>query len=381
MNAFGHHFRLTLWGESHGPAIGAVLDGLPPGLPVRLDVAQRDLDARRPGGALVSQRQEADRLEVLSGLLDGHATGAPLAFLLRNEDARPQDYDDLPLRPGHGDGPALAATRGWADLRGGGHGSGRLTALLVAAGALARPLLDAHGIIAAAHLAAVGEVEADPFDGAAAEMERRMLASRLRTAATASEASFAARIEAARRGRDSVGGVVAWRADGVPPGLGSPFFASLESSLAALLFSVPAVVGVEFGAGFSAARSTGAAHNDAYAVEDGRARPASNRAGGVLGGRSTGAPFVGRVAIKPTSSIAQPQATVDRDGRAASVEVGGRHDPCIAVRAAPVVAACLRLALADAVLAAQATGLLAAPSWPARPSPLGKPSTRVEGFS
>ncbi|MEK6985748.1 MAG: chorismate synthase [Candidatus Thermoplasmatota archaeon] len=367
MNSFGSALRLTIWGESHGVAIGGVLDGLPPGMLVDQASIQRDLDQRRPGGPLASARKETDRLEIMSGVRDGHATGAPLAFLLRNEDARPQDYPDGVLRAGHGDWPAWAASNGWADLRGGGHGSGRLTAVLVAAGALVRPLLDCHGLAAAATLQSVGDVEAPAFEGAAEEMERRVATSPLRSAHPALAQTFQERIEGARRDRDSVGGSIAFLADGVPPGLGEPFFGSLESSLASLLFSIPAVVGVAFGAGFAATRMAGSDLNDPFGLRDGRVVPLSNKAGGVLGGRSTGAPVHGRVAIKPASSIAQPQASVNAESsREETVTVTGRHDPCIALRAVPVVAAALRFALADALVAAQAKGLLVAHSWPAR---------------
>lgn len=372
MNSFGSALRLCIWGESHGVAIGGVLDGLPPGMPVDLLAIQRDLDQRRPGGPLASSRKEADRLEILSGVRDGHATGTPLSFLLRNEDARPQDYADGVLRPGHGDWPAWAASNGWADLRGGGHGSGRLTAVLVAAGSIVRPILDRHGLSIAATLQSVGEIEAPAFEGPAAEMERRVAASALRSAHPASDAAFQERIERARRDRDSIGGSIAFLADGVPPGLGEPFFGSLESALAGLLFGVPAVVGVSFGAGFAATRMAGSDLNDPYGLREGRVTPLGNKAGGLLGGRSTGSPIRGLVAIKPASSIAQPQTSVNLEtSREEVVTVTGRHDPCVALRAVPVVASTLRFVLADALLAAQARGLLAAPSWPPRgPKPV-----------
>lgn len=356
MNQIGRRLRLTLFGESHGVAIGGVLDGVPPGLPVDLGAVQARLDARRPGtGPLVSARQETDEPEILSGVHHGRTTGAPLAFLIRNQDRRSQDYADLARtpRPGHSDWVAHAWSRGAYDPRGGGHYSGRLTACLVAAAALIEPMLHAAGIQVQAHLHAVGEHSGpggEPGDLTAAA------ASPVHTA-HALEDVFIDRIMAARAAKDSIGGTVAWKATGVPIAWGDPMFDSVESLASHMLFSVPAVKAVSFGAGFGAVAMAGSQHNDAYRMDGDTARPTSNHAGGILGGRTTGAPMWGHVAIKPTSSIFQPQETVDLErGTDATLNLKGRHDPCIAVRAVPVVRAAMELVLADLLLLAQQEG-------------------------
>ncbi|MCA1819724.1 MAG: chorismate synthase [Halobacteriales archaeon] len=368
MNSFGRRFRIQLFGESHGEGVGVVLDGVPPGLPVDLARLQADLDARRPGSSpLVSQRREPDAPRILSGTYQGRATGAPLCIWIGNRDAQPKPYAEtahLP-RPGHADWTNHEWSRGHNDPRGGGHSSGRLTAPLVAAGSLAQVLLDAHGVACAAHLHQVGDLAGPTVELAARTMSDLARASSIGTAHKELEGPFATRIEDARRDRDSLGGIVAFVADGLPPALGDPFFDAVESHLAHLLFAVPAVKGVEFGAGFAAAAMRGSEHNDAYAVEDGRVRTATNHAGGILGGRTTGAPLRGRVAVKPASSLpGRPQETVDLATLApATITTTGRHDPCIAVRAVPVVQACLRIVLADFVLQAYQEGHLAAKVW------------------
>jgi chorismate synthase len=363
MNSFGVRLRLSVFGESHGVGVGAVVDGLPAGLAVRPEAIQADLDARRPGQSkLVSQRSERDRVEILSGVRDGRATGAPVALWIRNEDADSRPYADagrLP-RPGHADWTQHVATFGHADLRGGGHASGRLTAPWVAAGALVEPLLAGHGIVCAAHLHQVGGLAGPPHAHDAQGMRERAASSPVKTAHSDVEAEFAAVVEEARRSKDSVGGVVEFAADGLPPGLGDPFFDSLESRLAHAFFSIPAAKGVDFGEGFRAAGMRGSEHNDAFEVRDGSVRPATNHAGGILGGRSTGETLRGRVALKPTSTLpGRTQQTVDLETMEEStLQATGRHDPCIAIRAVPVVQAALRLVVADAVLHARETGLL-----------------------
>lgn len=366
MNSFGIRYRLALFGESHGKGVGVVVDGVPAGLPIDSVRLQADLDARRPGSsALVSQRQETDAFELLSGVLDGDATGAPLCVWIPNRDADPRPYAQtarLP-RPGHADWTALGWSRGYADLRGGGHASGRLTAPLVAAGSIAQGILDRHGIQCAAHLHQAGDVAGPAMGLDAATMLGRVGTSLVHTAHTGLESEFTALFERLRRDRDSVGGVVEFVASGVPPFLGDPFFESIESHLAHLLFSVPAVKGVDFGAGFQAAAMRGSQHNDPFVLQDGQVATASNNAGGILGGRTTGADLRGRVAVKPTSSLpGRPQRTVDLESmQEVDLESKGRHDPCVAIRAVPVVQACLRIVLADFVLQAYQEGHLAPP--------------------
>lgn len=361
MNTHGRRLRLHLFGESHGPGVGCVLDGVPPGLPVDPAAVQAALDARRPGtGPLVSGRVEPDQAEFLSGVFQGKATGAPLCVWIANQDARSQDYAAIEHtpRPGHADHVARLWARGHHDPRGGGHYGGRLTAPLVAAGAVVQPLLAEAGIRCAAHLHQVGDLAgpADTVD--AATMELLAARSPVRTAHGDLEEAFVARILAVRAEKDSVGGAVEFRAEGVPAAWGDPFFDSVESLLSHLLFAVPAVKGVSFGAGFAAVPMRGSAHNDPYVPDTARVlRPRTNHAGGILGGRTTGEPVWGHVAVKPASSVFVPQQSVDvRTGEPATLELKGRHDPCVAVRAVPVVRACLQLVMADLLLLARQEG-------------------------
>ena len=360
MNTFGRLLRVSLFGESHGLGVGVLVDGLPPGTPVDLAAMQRALDARRPGTSrLVTQRKERDHAQVLSGVLRGTATGAPIAVWIANEDAQSKPYADLGRtpRPGHADFTAQVWSHGHADLRGGGHSSGRLTAGLVAAGSLADALLAPAGITTGAHLHQLGERHGPAGQASVAAM-RRAAKLPVPTAHKALAKPFADAIEAARRAKDSVGGVVEFRAEGLPVGLGNPIVDALESTIAHLLFAVPAVKGVSFGAGFAAAAMRGSRHNDPYTVRAGKVTPATNHAGGILGGRSTGAPLWGHAAVKPASSIFLPQRTVDVRRKApATLRLTGRHDPCITIRAVPVARACLSIALADAVLVGRAQGV------------------------
>lgn len=351
MNTFGRNLRVSLFGESHGAGVGVLLDGMPPGSPVDEAALRRELALRRPGRALTSPRAEPDEPRLLSGVLDGRTTGAPLAVWIENRDADSKPYaatSSVP-RPGHADWTQGAWSGGHADLRGGGHASGRLTAGLVAAGALVGPLLGVAGIHCAAHVQQVGTVAAPAGLLSAATMDG-CYASPVFTASSRGP-DFVREVEAARAAGDSVGGVVEFVAEGLPVGLGDPWMDSVESVVSHLLFAIPAVKGVEFGSGFTGATWRGSRNNDPFTVADGHVRPASNHAGGILGGRTSGAPLRGRAAIKPASSIAQPQSSVDlATGAAAQVRIAGRHDPCIAIRAVPVVRACLRLALADLLL-------------------------------
>lgn len=360
MNAWGRRLRMQIVGESHGEGVGILLDGVPPGIPVDPDRIQTDMDARRPGtGPLVSQRNESDRPRLLSGTFEDKTTGAPLLVWIANEDTRSKDYSELRRkpRPGHSDLVARFWSRGHYDHRGGGHYSGRLTAGLVAAAALLRPLLEAEGIEVAASLHQVGAEAGPDLDLTAPAIRDRVAASGVHTAHADLEESFLEAIDGARRAKDSIGGVVRFQADGVPAAWGDPFFDPVESTLAHILFAVPAVKGVSFGAGFGAPAMHGSVHNDPYRMQDGRPVPVTNHAGGVLGGRTTGAPVWGDVAVKPASSIFQPQDTVDLDaGEDAVLELAGRHDPCIAVRAVPVVRACVELALLDLLLLARQEG-------------------------
>ncbi len=359
MNTFGRRLRLHIMGESHGEGVGIVLDGVPPGLAVDHALIARRMGERRPGqSTLTTQRNESDAVHIMTGVYQERTTGAPITLWIGNDDTRSKDYSGLlrTPRPGHSDWVASVWARGHHDHRGGGHYSGRLTAPIVAAAALLEPWLAAQDITVGAHVHQVGNVAGPDAEIPVAAMESAT-DSVVHTAHAATEEAFITAIEAARKDGDSLGGIVAWRAEGVPVAWGDPFFDSIESHLAHLLFSVPAVKGVEFGQGFAAAMMKGSEHNDAYAMQDDRVVTISNNSGGILGGRTTGMPIWGRVAIKPTSSIFQPQQSVDLEaGTPATLHLKGRHDPCIAIRAAPVIRAAVLVGLADLALLARQEG-------------------------
>ncbi len=347
---FGKLLRVSVFGQSHGPAIGVTIDGLPAGEAVDRDQLQAFLARRRPGGPLSTARREDDLPEFLSGLENGVTCGAPLCAVIRNQDPRSGDYApfaDVP-RPGHADYTAAVKWGGQADLRGGGHFSGRLTAPLCIAGGIALQILARRKLFIGAHLAAVGTVEDRPFPLLPTQELFASVAQKpLPVLDDAAGKAMRAQILAAKAEGDSVGGLIECAAVGVPAGLGSPMFEGIENRLAAALFGIPAVKGVEFGAGFAAARMRGSAHNDPFTAEGGQIRTATNHAGGILGGISDGMPIVFRLAVKPTPSIARPQQSVSLSRRKpAPLSVQGRHDPCIAPRAVPVaeaVAACVLL--------------------------------------
>jgi chorismate synthase len=339
VNAFGSRYRTTIFGTSHGPFVGCTVEGVRAGTRVDVDEVQAQLDRRRPGQSLLTtQRKEADRLEVPEGLRDGAATGEPIVAIIRNEDVQSKSYANVARvpRPGHGDFTAFTKYGGKSDLRGGGQLSGRMTAPLVVSGAIARQVVAPLGLRFFAHAAQIGPVTARPVtpEEIAANVERTPV----RCADLEAADRMIAAVEAARMDRDSVGGVIEGVVTGVPAGVGEPFFDSIEAALAHLLFSIPAVKGVDFGAGFRAASMRGSEHNDPFEVRDGRVVTSTNHAGGVLGGIGSGMPVTFRVVVKPTASIAKPQRSVDLDTmQPTEVVVTGRHDPCIVPRAVPVV--------------------------------------------
>jgi chorismate synthase len=342
-NTFGRLFRITTFGESHGPAIGCVVDGVPPRLTLTEADIQPWLDRRRPGRSrFVTQRKESDRVRILSGTFDGLTTGAPISLLIDNEDVRSKDYDELRelFRPGHADF-AYQAKYGIRDHRGGGRSSARETAMRVAAGAVARKLLD--GVVVRGALVQIGPhgVDREAWDW---DETGRNPFFAPDPAAAAAWAEF---LDGVRKAGSSAGGVVEVVAEGVPAGLGCPLFDKLDADLAKALMSIPAVKGVEIGAGFAAAAMAGIDHNDPMRMRDGRVAFLSNNAGGILGGISTGAPVVCRLAVKPTSSLPVPQSTVTARGEDAEIVTKGRHDPCVAIRAVPVAEAMVALVLAD----------------------------------
>ena len=355
MMSFGERFRITIFGSSHGPEVGVTIEGIPAGTridPVRI---QADLDRRRPvGRRLATRRQEEDRLVLDSGVTQGQADGAPLRAHVTNEDVRREPYDRLKEtpRPGHADYPARVRYGTGADLSGGGIFSGRMTVGLVIAGSVAKTLLAARGIDVVGYTRSIGTVDAEiPSDADVPRLRERSRTNEVGTPDPVASARMEEAIAEARRDGDSLGGIVEVRIDHVPVGLGEPFFDSLESTIAHVLFSVPAVKAVEFGAGFAAARMRGSEHNDPFVWVGSEVRTATNHAGGILGGLATGMPIVVRVAVKPTSSIARPQQTVNLATRSAeTLVVTGRHDPCIVPRAVVVLEAVAAIAIADLAL-------------------------------
>ena len=345
-SSFGRILTVTTFGESHGPAIGAVVDGVPPGIALDAADIQKELNRRRPGqSAITTPRAEKDTAEILSGVFDGLTTGTPIALLIRNEDKRSGDYDNLRelYRPGHADW-TYSAKYGVRDWRGSGRASGRETATRVAAGAIARKILAARGVTITGFSREIDGVRAEVVDPQ--EIERNPA----RCPDPAVAPVMVQHIERAKAENDSVGGVVEVIATGCPAGLGDPVFDKLEALLAHAVMSVGAVRGVEIGSGFSATRMRGSLYNDEPFVEDGRMRTRTNNAGGIAGGISNGMDIVVRAALRPPASIARPQRTVDVKGAAVTVEIAGRHDPCIVPRAVPVVEAMVALVLADCLI-------------------------------
>ncbi|MDR2522319.1 MAG: chorismate synthase [Synergistaceae bacterium] len=359
MNVWGNAIKLSIFGESHGAAVGIVVDGLPAGEVIDEGAVTREMERRAPGrGPLATARRETDALEVLSGLYGGKTTGFPVCGVIRSADARPDVYNAA-LRPGHADWTALLKYGGHADMRGGGHFSGRLTAPLVFAGSLAKQILARKNIEALARIASIESIEDNEWrnDGMTNDREGfRALSSLDFPASPGVGMVMKKAIEAARDAGDSVGGVVEGAVFGLPGGLGEPFFGSMESAAASLLFSIPAVKGVEFGDGFRLAAMRGSEANDSLYVRNGVIGARTNHNGGILGGITNGLPLVVRAAFKPTPSIAHPQDSVDAVMmKNIILEIKGRHDPCVTPRAVPVVEACLALCVLDMLLTFKGT--------------------------
>jgi len=340
MNEIGSRFRVGIFGTSHGPCVGAKVEGCPAGARISEAYIQAELDRRAPGrGPLSTSRKERDRLEIVSGIRNGRATGGPIVGLVRNVDKDSSAYDAFLRvpRPGHADYPAMVKYGGHHDHRGGGQFSGRMTAALVIAGAIARQVLEDEGVEFLAQTIQIGDVvlaKEVPFSAA----QRLVRASPVGCADRRTGERMAAAIVRAHEEKDSVGGVIRCSIHGLPVGVGEPFFGSVESKLSEMMFSIPGVKGVEFGSGFRCAGMRGSEHNDPFAVREGRIVTKSNNAGGILGGLTTGMPVEFRVAFKPTSSIARPQMSVDLvEKKPVQLEIRGRHDPCIVPRALPVV--------------------------------------------
>jgi len=343
-NTIGRLFTLTSFGESHGPALGGIVDGCPPGLPLDETILQRDLDRRRPGTSrYTTQRREPDQVRILSGVFEGVTTGTPIGLLIENVDQKSKDYANIAdtFRPGHAD-YTYQQKYGLRDHRGGGRSSARETAIRVAGGAIARHYLATRGIRIRGYLAQLGPIVLDPVD------LNRVDDNPFFCPDPARVAELEDYMNALRKSGDSVGARVTVIATGVPPGLGEPVFDRLDADLAHALMGINAVKGVEIGAGFAAAALTGIENADEMRMgNDGRLIFGSNHAGGILGGISTGQPIVARFAVKPTSSILTPRASIDRFGHEVEVVTKGRHDPCVGIRAVPVGEAMVACVLAD----------------------------------
>ncbi|MCI9160667.1 MAG: chorismate synthase [Anaerotruncus sp.] len=355
---WGRQFQISIFGESHGAGIGVVIDGVPAGFTLDLEELYAFLKRRAPGRNRASTpRQESDLPELVSGVQDGRTTGAPLTALIRNSDQHSKDYSELAstARPGHADYTGYLRYAGCNDVRGGGHFSGRLTAPLCFAGGVARQLLAARGVLVGAHAARIAGIDDAPFDPVGLDATTLLAPGKAEIPVLDPESGrrMLDAIELARMEQDSVGGVVECAVLGMPAGVGSPMFDGLENRIASIVFGIPAVKGIEFGAGFNAAELRGSQNNDPFRIRDGRVVCSTNHAGGILGGISNGMPILFRAAFKPTPSISQPQQTVDfvrhteRD-----LTVHGRHDPCVVLRAVPVVEAAAAIAAADCLLEA-----------------------------
>lgn len=354
-NFFGQVFRITTFGESHGPAIGVVIDGCPAGLPITKSDIDRELNLRQPGGnPYTSPRAEKDEAEILSGIFEGKTTGAPIALLIRNRDADSSKYEPIKelLRPGHANFTYLEKY-GIFDYRGGGRSSARETAARVAAGAVAKKLLSHHNIETVAFVTEIGGIEmASPDFSDLSLLRKKTLSNPIYCPNEQAAAKMMEAIEKAKEEGDSLGGILQGVAH-LPAGLGDPVYCKLEALLAYAMLSLPATKGFEIGSGFKAARMKGSEHNDAFEIdEQRRITTETNFAGGTLGGISTGLPLTFRVAFKPTSSIKKPQKTVSIQGEKKEFRLpeGSRHDPCVAIRAVPVIEAMTAIVLADALL-------------------------------
>lgn len=352
--SWGKKVHYSIFGESHGKGIGITIDGLPPGLEINLAEVKQELERRAPGrNPLSTARNEKDAFTIWSGFLNGKTTGSPLCAIIENNDQKSADYESLSwkFRPSHADYSGSIKYKGHNDLRGGGHFSGRLTAPLVFAGAIAKQLLRQRNILIGSHIQRIASIAESQFDTVNINQEvlKQLGKQSFPVLNSVLGESMQESILSAKNAGDSVGGIIETAVIHLPAGLGDPFFDSLESTMAHLLFSIPAVKGVEFGAGFAIAEMCGSQANDAMYSHNNHVTTSTNHNGGILGGISNGMPLIFRVAIKPTPSIALEQHTVNAKGENVSITVGGRHDPCIVPRAVPVIEAVAAMAIWDAL--------------------------------
>ena len=353
-NTIGQSLSVTLFGESHGAAVGVIIDGIAPGIPVQPEQIERQLSRRRPASSLDTPRREQDPYQILSGVFEGHTTGTPICIMIPNENTRSQDYSYGLARPSHADYTAHCKYHGFEDFRGGGHFSGRLTAPLVFAGAVCAQILERRGIYTGAHISAIHGIKDKEFIYTNVTREELLDIRKKEFPVIDDEAGkkMIDDVDKARRSLDSLGGIIECAAINIPAGIGSPMFDGLENSISQLVFGIPAVKGIEFGIGFKAAELLGSQNNDEFYVDDhGHVLTRTNNHGGILGGISSGMPLILRVAIKPTPSIAQPQNTIDYTNLSNDViSIKGRHDPCIVPRAVPCVEAAVNIALLSHIL-------------------------------
>lgn len=356
-STYGEHLKLSIFGQSHGAAIGMTLDGIPAGLPVDLEKLQDFLNRRAPGqNDFSTPRREEDQPEFLSGIVNGFTCGAPIAAMIRNTNTRSGDYENLKdcPRPGHADYTAQVKYQGYQDVAGGGHFSGRLTAPLCIAGGLCKQWLEAKGIRIAAHLSMIAGIADEPLTLDLCKPDLDLIQTDFPVINPEAGAKMRSAINDAKAAGDSVGGVIECMITGLPAGIGDPMFGGMESRIAQIIYGVPAVKGLEFGSGFSGSSLHGSENNDAYTIEDGQIRTLTNHAGGILGGITNGMPLMFRAAIKPTPSISCIQQSVSLNkGAVQNLEIKGRHDPCIAPRAVPVIEAAAAIAVYDAILSQQ----------------------------
>lgn len=358
---WNNNLKLSIFGESHGAAIGIVIDGLPSGIELNLDLITEDMDRRRPGkDPFSTSRNEADSFEILSGYFEGRTTGTALTAIIRNNSQKSKDYSktkDL-MRPSHGDYPGFVKYNGFNDYRGGGHFSGRITAPFVFAGAVAKQIINKLDITVVSYISSVGEVKSEFVDSL--EIDKNLILSMDKNFPTLNEAireQFQKAILEAKEEGDSIGGRIRCICYGLKAGIGSPFFDSLESRIASLAFSVPAVKGIEFGEGFDISKKRGSAANDSMYIENGDVKLRTNNNGGIFGGISNGAPIDFTVAIKPTPSIYKEQNTFNIKSMTNEViKIEGRHDPCIVQRAVPVIESVMAISILDGLLSTQELG-------------------------
>jgi len=353
---WGNKLKISIFGESHGKAIGVVLDGIPEGINIDFDIIDKEMERRASGRDEISSlRKESDKYKILSGIFNGKTTGTPLCVVIENNDQKSKDYEEIRniMRPGHADYTGYIKYKGFNDYRGGGHFSGRLTAPIVFAGTIARQILESRGIIVGSHIWSIGNIHDDSYNSNSIKNELLKKIRQKQFAVINDEMGFKMKesILEAKEQKDSLGGIIETAVLNIPAGLGSPFFDSVESRLSSILFSIPGVKGVEFGSGFNIALMKGSEANDEYYLHDGNIRTHTNNNGGILGGITNGMPIIFRVAFKPTPSIGKLQKTVDIEKMTnVELEIRGRHDPCIVPRAVSVIEAATSIAILDMII-------------------------------